>query len=170
MHPFLISVAITVSHFFLLNLLWIIVKANAPQYLSLILWAYLLAGSLPYLYTVYSRQQEFNPLVQILTYLLGMGILSITLGFVWQCQIQVVKIRIPMVVGDPPWMTALLGVYIGIGLFLCYLMSLLSDGEGPHGQPSPSPELSEVTNPILKGVIKSDRRSKATRRKPKGRN
>src|SRR3989304_2318506 len=112
MRPFLISIGITAGQFAVLTFAWFMADRFFPPGLFLILWAFLLAGPLPSPAYAYVRQQRFNILTQALTYLSGHGVLLLTLGYVWQCRIQVLKIGIPFVVNDPPWMTTLMFGYI----------------------------------------------------------
>jgi hypothetical protein len=162
-----ISIAITASHFFLLTLVWFAMGQFVSQHLSPILAVYLFIGPLPYLYQAYARRKRFDPLIQILTYLLGIGALIMTLGFVWQCRIQVVRIRIPMVVNDPPWMTTLSLMYIGAGAFLSYLMTLLSKPKPSRRPPKPYLAPSGVTNPLLIGILKRGEGTEADRQDSK---
>jgi diguanylate cyclase (GGDEF)-like protein len=127
MGPFLTSVGITATHFFVLALLWHV----TDRFFSISPWVllgfYLLGGPIPYLYHAYTRQKGWNAATQSYTYLLGFANLLLTLGFVYQCRMEVVKISIPLVVNDPPWMTALLIGYVGMSGLLSYRMVRVSD-------------------------------------------
>ncbi len=160
MRPFLINIGITASHFFLLALVWFVTNRFLPQGLFLILGTYLLLGPLPYLYQASARQRlrlrRINLPTLIFTYFLGLGILLITLSFVYQCRIQVLKISIPLIVNDPPWMATLLASYIGTAGFLSYLTALLSDLRVPQNRPKALLASPPVLNPLLKGVLLRD--------------
>lgn len=167
MRPFLISIRVTAAHFFLLAFVWFVTDRFFPQALSPILGTYLLLGPLPYLYQAYIRQQRFDIQTQAFTYLLGHAVLLMTLGFVWQCRIEVLKIRIPLVVYDPPWMTALLLAYVAAGGALSYLMVLLSGRKGKKDRPKPYLSPSHVTNPLLKGIIQTGPRQDKSQKRSK---
>lgn len=154
MRPFLISIVITVAHFFLVALVWFVAGRFFPQLLVLILGAYLLLGPLPYLYQASARRRRWDLLTQIATYFLGFGIMLLTFGFVYQCRIQVLKISIPLIVNDPSWMATLLVSYIGTAGFLSYLTALLSDLRIPQNRPKALLASPPVLNPILKGVLR----------------
>jgi hypothetical protein len=158
MQPFFLSAMFTAGHFFLLAGLWALIHPFLPQALFPVLGAYVLLGPLPYLWHCYVRQQRFDAVTQTLTYFSGLGISVLTVGLIWQCRIQVVEISIPMVVWNPPWMTWLLLAYIGACGFLSYLMILLSGRKirkdrKEHPKPLVAPLT--VTNPLLKGVMRT---------------
>ncbi len=169
MQPYIVSAGITAAHFFLAIVFWSVANRLSLQGFLPILGAYLILGPLPYLHHAYNRQQRFVSLTQLITYVLGLVLLLMTLGFVWQCKIQVLKIRIPLVVTDPPWMTTLLVLFVGVGVFLSYLMVQLSAlnvsvakmdrkvGKFNRGNQN-YPDLSDVTNPHLIGIIQTDSR------------
>ena len=162
MYPFFISISLTVGHFFLLAGGWALIPLFLPQALFPALAAYGVLSPLSYLWHGYARQERFDAVTQILTYFLGLGVFVLTVGFVWQCRIQVVEINIPMVVWNPPWMTLLLLGYAGACGFLSYLMILLSNRKIQKELPKPYRAPLPVTNPLLKGVIRTRSDSERT--------
>ena len=125
MHPLIIRIVISFSHFFVVAGLWFVFNRFFPQALFPVLGIYLLIGPISFLGQTDSRQRPPDALTQTMSYLLGLGILLITLGFVWQCRLEVLTIGIPMVVNNPPRLTALTLGYIATTGFLTYLLALL---------------------------------------------
>jgi diguanylate cyclase (GGDEF)-like protein len=125
MHPLFIRIVISFSHFFVVAGLWFAANRFFPEALFPVFGIYLLIGSISFLGQTDSRQRQPDSLTQTMSYLLGLGILLITLGFVWQCRSEVLTIGIPMVVNNPPRLTALTLGYIATAGFLTYLLTLL---------------------------------------------
>ena len=167
MRPFWISIGITAGQFAVLTFAWFMADRFFPSGLFFVLGTYLLLGPVSYLYQAYIRQQRFDIQTQAFTYLLGHAVLLMTLGFVWQCRIQVLRIGIPLVVYDPPWMTALLLAYVAAGGALSYLMVLLSGRKVKKDHLKPYLAPSHVTNPLLKGIIQTGPRQDKSQKKSK---
>ena len=153
MRPFQIRIAITFSHFFVLAGLWFLFNRFFPQGLFPVLGIYLLAGPIPFLWQTYTRQRRFDLLTQAICYLLGLGILLITLGFVWQCRLEVLKVGIPMIVNNPPRLTALTLGYIATAGFLIYLLALLPDIRFRQNRPKALLPAPNLRLSIPKGVL-----------------
>ena len=153
---FLATTMITASHFLIITGVWSIGDRYFSQALFPVLGAYLLIGPLPYLWQTYKRQQRFDYLSQSISYLIGLAMLFLTLGYVWQCRVEVLAMGIPIIVNNPPRLTALTFGFIVTGGFLSYLLAWLSTIRLQRNRPTALLTGPYLRIPIPKGISKGN--------------